>query len=256
MRDAERARDALAKDALSVPANESRDAISQTSVSNKEYCDLERKLLQSHEDLERARTDLASSKKQTSDLQQQLIELNAGVNKAMHEARQDRELVSTRQHAITSLSEREQVRRVNSPKNEDEIRRRTEKHTQQTGGYLVLSSTLAEATTATAPVKRRDFASTHRHSQIRTDRTCMFCFLFDLEWPDTLFLLVCCTRWGLATVFVCIFPSTERTHSCSQTPFAITQTISRWHTPVLQGMATHIPCSCLFSLVTMGVSYH
>eukprot|EP00903_Cladosiphon_okamuranus_P011775 g11068.t1 len=109
LRDVERSREARPKDALSVLANESRDATSQTSVSNKEYCDLERKLLQSHEDLESARTDLASSKYQTSHLQQQLLDLNAGVDKAMQEARQNSELASTRQQEIISISEREQA---------------------------------------------------------------------------------------------------------------------------------------------------
>lgn len=109
VRDAERARDAQAKDALSVLANESREATSQTSVSNKEYCDLERNLVQSHDDLERVRADLASSKKQTSDLQQRLMDSKAGVNRAMHEARHSSELASTRQQEIISLSEREQA---------------------------------------------------------------------------------------------------------------------------------------------------
>lgn len=109
LRGAERARDAQAKDALSVLASESRDATSQTSVGNTEYCDVERNLLQSHDDLERVRADLASSKKQTSDLQQQLMDSNAGVKKAMYEARHSSELASTRQQEIVSLSERELV---------------------------------------------------------------------------------------------------------------------------------------------------
>lgn len=109
LRNAERARDAQAKDTLSVLANECRDATSQTSVSNKEYCDLERNLSQSHQDLDRAKADLASTKKKTSDLQQQLMDSDAEVKKAMHDARHSSELASTRQQEIVSLSEREQV---------------------------------------------------------------------------------------------------------------------------------------------------
>lgn len=115
LREAEGVRDAYAKelsslDRMPVLAMESRDVTSQTSETNKQKCDLDQSFLRLKEDLELARIDLDASKKQTADLQQQLSDLTAETNRAMHEARHNNELAEARQKEITSISEREQVR--------------------------------------------------------------------------------------------------------------------------------------------------
>ena len=111
LRDMERARDAQAKE-LSVVrdrANESRNVASQTSVAYRQFCDLEQTLLRSQGDLEQARVDLASSKKKTAELEQQLEESIAEKKEAIQEARHSRELASTRKEEIISVSKRESV---------------------------------------------------------------------------------------------------------------------------------------------------
>jgi len=108
LRDVERARDAQAKE-LPDRARESRHVASQTSVAYREYCDIEQTLLRSQGDLEQARADLASSKKKTAELEQQLVGSAAEKNEAIQEARRNSELASARKEEIINVSKREQV---------------------------------------------------------------------------------------------------------------------------------------------------
>lgn len=92
------------------------DAATQTAVTLQEYRDLEQTLLQLREDSERASIDLASSKQQSVDLQQQLATLQqqladsaAEAETATHQAGQNSELASRRREELVSMSEREQV---------------------------------------------------------------------------------------------------------------------------------------------------
>lgn len=86
-----------------------RDA-KRTTVTDKQCSDLEQSLRRSQGDLEQAKEDLVSSKQQAADLQQRLTDSTAEASRAMKEARHNREMASTRQKEIVSVSEREQVR--------------------------------------------------------------------------------------------------------------------------------------------------
>lgn len=115
LREAEGARDANAKefdsrDTAPFLAKESRDATSQTSETNKQYCDRDQSLLRLNENLELARVDLDASKKRNAELQQKLADSTAETNRARQEARRNNELALARQEKITDVSEREQVR--------------------------------------------------------------------------------------------------------------------------------------------------
>lgn len=85
-----------------------RDA-KRSSVTDKQCSDLEQSLRRSQGDLEQAKADLISTKKTAADLQQRLTDSTAEANRAMTEARHNREIASTRQNELVSASEREQV---------------------------------------------------------------------------------------------------------------------------------------------------